>query len=260
MKRLIGGVLTILLLASGLTSIATASTNDFTFKSFHADYYLGADKEGRSTLKTVETLVAEFPDYDQNHGIERAIPKSYDGHSTGLKIISVANQFGQRLNYTTYDDGNDNNVVRIGDADKYVQGEQTYVITYTRRDVTKYFANVPDDEFYWDTNGTQWSQPFGEVSVTVYTDKNISPTQSKTASCYQGAEGSSTKCTATTQDGVVNASDSNFGVGENMTIAVGLRQGRSVAINRRYGKRSLVFGCCRLSLQHWLGWSPVFGF
>ena len=50
---------------------------------------------------------------------------------------------------------------------QYVHGKQSYVIDYTQTDVTKYFKDSNDDEFYWDVNGTGWSQPFAEVSATV---------------------------------------------------------------------------------------------
>jgi hypothetical protein len=225
MKRLIGGILAIVVATLGLTTVAMASTDDFTFKSFHGEYYLGSDSEGRSTLKTVETLVALFPDYDQNHGIERAIPTTYDGHPTSLKIASVTDAAGKALTYTTYSDGNNNSVVRIGEAEKYVHGEQTYVITYTQRDVTKYFADQGDHEFYWDTNGTQWFQPFGHVSAVVHLGKNILPTLNKKVACYQGAEGSKDKCEITENGDTVTASADNLRVGENMTIAVGFTAG-----------------------------------
>ncbi|MDB5183672.1 MAG: hypothetical protein JWO07_353 [Candidatus Saccharibacteria bacterium] len=226
MKRFVGGLLVIVVAALGMTSVASASTDDFVFKSFHADYYLGADSDGRSTLKTVETLVAEFPKYDQNHGIERAIPKSYDGHTTSLKIASVTDGTGKALPYTTYDDDSGNEVVRIGDADTYVHNEQTYVVTYAQRDVTKYFANVPDHEFYWDTNGTQWGQAFADVSVTVHTDKNIQPTLNKKVACYQGYEGSTQPCDIKEgADGTITASSKALAPEQNMTIAIGFTAG-----------------------------------
>ena len=42
-----------------------------------ADYTLGKDADGSATLHTVETLVADFPDIDQNRGIIRNIPAKY---------------------------------------------------------------------------------------------------------------------------------------------------------------------------------------
>lgn len=87
MKRIVLGIVSILLFGGLFASSAQAqNVNNFTIEQFEADYYLSQDSEGRSQLKTVEKITAEFPSFDQNHGLERAIPKSYDGHSTSLKI------------------------------------------------------------------------------------------------------------------------------------------------------------------------------
>jgi len=98
----------------------------FTIEDFQIDYYLDRTSDGRSSLKTVESITALFPASDQNHGIERAIPAKYDGHPTHLRIDSVVDQSGRAHSFTTYGSG-DNTVVRIGDADTYVHGtKKTY--------------------------------------------------------------------------------------------------------------------------------------
>lgn len=209
----------------GLVAAPTqAAVNDFRFSSFEADYYLGSDSEGRSTLKTVEKLTAEFPHSNQNHGIERAIPKTYDGHTTSLKIQSVTNEKGSAIDYTTYD-SNGNTVVRIGDADHYVQGTQVYVLTYTQRDVTKVFNDTQRNEFYWDTNGLEWLQPFGEVTARVHIAESLQPTFTGDISCYHGASGSTERCDITRDGSVITAQASNLGAGENMTVALGFTLG-----------------------------------
>ena len=81
---------------------------------------------------------------------------------------------------------------------QYVHGKQTYVITYTQQDVTKYFSDTGDDEFYWDVNGTGWEQPFGEVSATVKLTGSLASKLNGKTACYYGAEGSTTKCDITT--------------------------------------------------------------
>lgn len=221
MKRALWGI-ALLFVSLGVTTAVHASPQDFRFSDFSADYYLGRDGEGRSTLKTVEKLTAVFPDFDQNHGIERAIPKSYDGHSTGLKIESVTDAGGKNLTYTTYSDQNDNLVVRIGDADRYVRGTQVYILTYTQRDVTKYFADTNDDEFYWDTNGTQWLQTFEKVSARVYVDESIGDKLNGDVSCYFGHSGETNKCEISQANDVFTASTPrSLYATENMTVAIG---------------------------------------
>ena len=224
MKRVVGAVLAGLIVLFGMSPTTFASTSDFTFESFEADYYLGIDSDDRSTLKTVEKLVALFPEYDQNHGIERAIPSTYDGHSTSLRVVSVTDSDGRSLSYTTYA-SNDNEVLRIGDADRYVHGRQTYVITYTQRDVTQWFSDTSADEFYWDTNGTQWRQPFGAVSARVHIADELQNRMNGQNACYYGAEGAAVRCDITARAGTVAASTTALGAGENMTLAIGFLPG-----------------------------------
>ncbi len=119
---------------------AHATVNDFVFTSFTADYTLGKDANNRSTLQVKEALVAQFPNYNQNHGIERAIPNVYDNHPVNLGNITVTKQDGSPWNFSTYEN-NDNTVLRIGDADSYVQGTQYYIIQYSLSDVTKNFTD-----------------------------------------------------------------------------------------------------------------------
>ncbi len=204
--------------------IAYASVNDFVIKDFQADYYLGKDDEGRSTLKTVEQITAEFPNYDQNHGIERAIPLTYDEHGASLNIESVHDQDGQDLNYTYYE-SNDNIILRIGNADTYVHGQNIYVITYSERDVTKYFSNTKDDEFYWDTNGTGWSQAFESVTARLHIDSDIINSLSGNMYCYYGASGANNSCQIAKTEDIITASQTGLPAGENMTIAVGFNAG-----------------------------------
>jgi hypothetical protein len=76
--------------------------NDFSFDSFDAEYELARDADGRSTLATVETIVARFPDANQNHGIRHAIPTRYEGHPTDIVIDSVTDEIGCRKFATTH--------------------------------------------------------------------------------------------------------------------------------------------------------------
>lgn len=224
MKRAFGGVLFGILALFVMAHPVHADTDDFRFSSFEADYYLGSDSEARSTLKTVERLTAEFPNFDQNHGIERAIPKDYDGHSTSLKIISVADGAGKPLPYSTYET-NGNLVLRIGDKDTYVRGTQQYLISYTQRDVTRVFGDTQRDEFYWDTNGTLWPQPFDRVVARVHVSDSLMSTYTSEMACYWGAEGSTKRCDSTRSGDTITAQANNLGPYENMTVALGFTLG-----------------------------------
>ena len=95
----IGGLA--LLIMMFIPAVSHAAVNNFVISDYKIDYRLGKNNDGRSTLRTLETITAEFPSYDQNHGIERAIPRHFDGHSTGLRIESVTDQNNDPLTYTT---------------------------------------------------------------------------------------------------------------------------------------------------------------
>ena len=68
--------------------------NAFLFDSMTADYTLGKDADGFATLHTVETLVADFPDIDQNRGIIRNIPAKYGDVDTEVQVRSVTDENG----------------------------------------------------------------------------------------------------------------------------------------------------------------------
>lgn len=176
-------------------NIAKAGTEDFTIRSFEADYFLSRDEQQTSQLKVVETIVAEFPRFDQNHGILRAIPKTYQGHTLSLHVESVKNPSAP-WPYTTYTQ-NDNLVLKIGDPNRYVHGQQTFVITYTMRNVIAYFEN---DEFYWDVNGDQWQQAFGTVVARLHLPADVAAALLPARRCFAGSSGSSSSACSMTEE------------------------------------------------------------
>jgi len=224
MKRLFGVFLVLFFATLVFVQPASASTEDFKISYFVVDYYLSKDSDGRSVLKTVEKITAQFPEYDQNHGIDRYLIKKYDNHSTSLSLVSVTDGEGNPIDYLTPNNRKDPDVLflRIGDSNTYVHGKKTYVITYTQRDVTKYFSNTNDDEFYWDTNGTDSKQTFGMVSANLHLDSSVANDFTGNMSCYVGVQGSSDKCSISRfNSGLIIAMTYNLKSYENMTIAVG---------------------------------------
>lgn len=241
MKRFMMWAAAVLGLAIMWTVPTHAGVNDFTINTFEADYYIGKDQAGRSTLKTVERIVAEFPQFDQNHGLERVIPQTYDGHPTSLKVVSVKSDGGSDLSYSTHSDDNGNAILRIGDADTYVHGQMTYVITYEQRDVTKSFADTGKDEFYWDINGTMWQQKFGLVTARVHVADELRPALSGDVACYYGYGGESNDCQIADEGGVLTASTTNLGPGQNMTLAIGFAKGTFAAYEQSTAEKFWAF-------------------
>jgi uncharacterized membrane protein YgcG len=201
----------------------SSGVDDFEFDSFTGDYTLARDSAGRSTLTTVETLVARFPASDQNHGIRRELIDRFDGHPTDLKVTSVTDEQGRARAYKT---SSNDGVLSLTVADPgYVHGVQTYVISYTSHNVTRYFADTKADEFYWDTNGTGWKQPFAKVSAEVHLPADLQTRLSGRADAASGLEGASGPATMTrTEDGFA-ASATDLGPGENLSFAIGFDPG-----------------------------------
>ncbi len=199
---------------------AVSSTNNFTISNYQIDYYLEKNTSGHSTLKTIEKIDAMFLNTDQNHGIERSIPQVYDGHTVRMQVASVTDSAGNQLPYST-SISNDNQVVRIGDAKVYVHGLQHYEITYTQQDVTKYFSNNNSDEFYWDTNGTEWAVPIDSLTVNLHIGAGLSDALNGSQSCYKGVSGSSEVCTLTKTDDGYSTQLANLGPNQNVTLAIG---------------------------------------
>ncbi|HEY9521872.1 MAG TPA: DUF2207 domain-containing protein, partial [Thermopolyspora sp.] len=211
-------------LVLGAVTPASADVNDFQFASFDGQYQLSTDAAGHSRLTTVETLVAEFPEFDQNHGIRRNLVQRYDGHPTDIQIVSVTDEAGTPRSYETESE-NSFLSVTIADED-FVHGTQTYVITYTQSNVTRFFADTNADEFYWDTNGTGWDQPFGQVSATVRLAENLVPRLTGNVDAASGGEGASGPAEVTrTGEDSFTFSARNLQAGENLTFAIGFQPG-----------------------------------
>jgi len=199
------------------------TVDDFTFASFDGDYRLSRDAQGHSTLTTVETLVARFPQTDQNHGIRRELVEDFDGHPTGLEVVSVTDQNGAPRGYTS-DSSNGVRTLTIA-AGHFVHGDQTYVITYRQTNVTRYFPDTGNDEFYWDTNGTAWAQPFDRVTATVHLGPGLAGALQGEASAYRGVQGSTQKAGVERTGDGFRFSAEGLGPRENLTFAIGFAPG-----------------------------------
>jgi uncharacterized membrane protein YgcG len=226
MKRFFVGLLLAVLAVGTQPHSVLASVNDFAINDFAATYHLSRDADGRSVVKTTEKIIATFPQIDQNHGIERAIPNEYDGHSLRTSIQSVTDASGMPLTYNDEQSTGNLTILRIGDADTYVHGQKTYIITYTQHDVMRFFADTNDDEFYWDVNGTGWAQTMEKVSAKVFIDSSLAQSLTGNTSCYQGGEGANEKCMVT--EGAEDstkvlsfASTRPLAAGHTVTLAVG---------------------------------------
>lgn len=232
-------------------ALAAASVDDFSFDSFDADYWLVRGTGDRSRLLTTETIVARFPEFDQNKGMVRALPVVDSGIPLGTVVLGVTGEDGVAIPWWTERDG-DWIYVLTGD-DSYVHGAQTYVITYEMSDVVLRYEDTAADEFYWDTVGTDHAQPFDVVHADVHvaTDAATAVIDGRVF-CYTGPAGSSEQCdieradapealpeevswwamasgSSATSAVAFRAADEGLGPDENVTVAIGFERGTFAA-------------------------------
>ena len=227
MRRLLGPFFLLALTFLAAPGVAHADTSAFTFDSFDADYTLTRLDDGTSHLEAVETIVAVFPDFDQNRGIVRAIPTDYDGVDLRTTMESVVDENDDPVPYDLNYTG-DFVEVALG-TDEFVHGTTTYVISYSQENVVRSFADTNSEEFYWDVNGTGWQQPFRAVTGVLHVDPTLETSLSGNTACYAGPANATDTCgvTATTPtDFAVGVTD--LGPGENVTLVVGFDTGTFV--------------------------------
>ena len=229
--RVIVTLLGVAAVVAGVATPAAADTSDFEYSLFDADYTLTQAADGTSLVDVTETLVAEFPDYDQNRGIVRALPLYNQRVALDPTVISVTDQNGDDVYYEEVP-GDEFLVLNLG-TDDYVYGENTYVIHYTMQNVVGTFPDQGDDEFYWDVNGTGFGQPFARVSTTVRVDPALAPTLTGETACYRGALNDTTGCalgTTTDDTGATlfTADEAGFEPGQTLTVVVGFTEGTFV--------------------------------
>ena len=212
--------------------VVRADVDDFTFSRLAVDYHLSRAEDGTSRLLVEERFVALFPDTDQNRGMRRIIPDSYNGQPLFPELVSITDGAGEpRAAEAESDDGV---YVMTSRADSYVHGEQTYVFTYELQNVTWWFGDTGADEFYWDVNGLDWAQPFGEVTATLHLEDDLAAALTGQLACYVGSSGSSDPCGITADGGTVSASATGLDPYQTMTIAVGFEPGTFTPFDSRY--------------------------
>lgn len=214
-------------------TVRPGNVDDFTFDSFDVVYELDRDAEGRATLTTTETLVARFPDIDQNRGIRRSLPATYQGRPTALEVVSVTDENGQPRPFEVESSDAVTSVVSAVPEGQFVRGVQTYVITYTQRDTVDAFTNTNAEEFYWNLNGTDWAQPFDRVTGEVRLGPELADALTGGAFCYQGYAGSTELCDITVEGDTVSvASTRPLAAYENVTVAIGFTPGTFTLYDR----------------------------
>ncbi len=170
-------------------------------------------------LNIVEIIDVTFT--EKRRGIFRKIPLNYniDGVRRNLTIekASVADWKSKIYNEGGY------RVIRIGDANTYIEGKQRYVIRYTVRNALTYHDD--STEFYWNIIGDEWEVPILEVDYTIRLPLDIKLTDDDVR-LFSGPTGSTNSTATLDKDGSVLTGQSLAALrpGEAVTLALRLPQ------------------------------------
>ncbi len=205
-----------------------AGVDDFSFDSLTVEYLLSRADDGTSRLRVVETFVAVFPPTDQNRGMRRAIPESYNGQPLHPVLVAITDGTGAARPAEV--DSEDGVYTMTSRADVYVHGPQTYVFTYDLENVIWDFPQTGTEEFYWDVNGVDWAQPFGPVTAALTVPSDLAGALTGDLACYAGSQGAATTCPIAATPGAsgvqtITASVPSLAPYQTVTIAVGFVPG-----------------------------------
>ncbi len=206
----------------GAAPLAHADVNDFTIDSFAADDTLtNADHQGQ--LRIIEHIKVTFADH--NHGILRALPGSYKRHRLQLHVNAVSSDSGAPAQYSTYGQ-NGNLVLKIGDPDQTVTGQQEYTVDYTVRNVIGFYKD--HDELYWDINGDQWQQWASQVTLQLHLPQGLQ-VAGHVPTCYTGSFGDTGQACVITADTtarlVTAQTTGQLAPEQTLTVVVGFAKG-----------------------------------
>ncbi len=224
-KSSLFAVLILILTLNLIFFISAAFAQYFTIHQFHSDIMI----QESSSMIVKETIDVEF--HQARHGIYREIPFQYRDElgkvvTTPTRILSVTDASGKAWKYRVEKSGPVIHV-RIGDAKRYVDGNQTYVITYEVENVVLFLKD--HDELYWNVTGNYWKAPIKEASANVsLTTKNKS--KNLMAAGYEGSYGSEEACGYETYGELGKFyTKRDLKVGEGLTIAFGWDKGLVLA-------------------------------
>ncbi|UYO96616.1 DUF2207 domain-containing protein [Microbacterium sp. M28] len=216
--------------AASVPASASADVDDFSYSSWDSVYELGTDDAGRAAMRVTETLTAAFPEHDQNRGIVRGLPTTYEGASTDTRVVSVEDAEGSPVPYETEED--DDVLYILTGTDDYVHGETTYVITYEMQDVILPARNGVD-EFYWDLLPLDSTQPIDAFSADIVLAPELSAHLTGSSACYVGPEGSQDRCDLGFDGETATVEETDLAAGDGVTVGIGLEPGTVVQPDTR---------------------------
>ena len=202
--------------------VSAADAQFFTITKFRSDITIHPD----SSFAVRETIDVKFD--RPRHGIYREIPFRYRDEFgktfvTPIHVTSVKDANEKARKYKVERSGSIL-AIRIGDADRYVEGDQTYVITYRVENAILFLKD--HDELYWNVTGNYWKAPILEASADVSLAIN-EKSKNMMAAAYTGRMGSkeSDSDFQTYDNGGKFFTRRALAPGEGFTIALGWDKG-----------------------------------
>ena len=204
---------------------AAADVDEFWYSSWSAEYDVSLDADGRAIAEVTETLVAEFPQHDQNKGIIRGYPQRYLGAGLDIDIISVTDAEGRDVPFEV--ETEDDMVLVLTGTDDYVHGSTTYVIRSTMRDFMMHSTESGNDEFYWNLLPLNSTQAVGRFDARIRFAPELAAAATGDTACYAGRQGERRPCdTEKSNDGsTFQVASGGREAGEGVTVAIGFTGG-----------------------------------
>lgn len=191
------GLLILIFLAPMQSAVCRAGGKIQRFSSYIIrDYHVQAELQKNNVLEITETIQVHFN--EKRHGIYRNIPthmyvnrdtsENLDGSSS--RVLDYANKI-RNLSIdgweydTEYENGN--YVIRIGDEDTLVDGDQTYRISY--RYVMPDDRITNSDFFFYSVLGSDWNTTIQHFSFDVSFEKALPNEAQSALQVYSGKLG-----------------------------------------------------------------------
>ncbi|MBC9944004.1 DUF2207 domain-containing protein [Leucobacter sp. cx-328] len=221
----------VLLLAASSAAIfggsapASADVDDFSYSSWSVDYRITQDDDGRALTHVTETLVAQFPEVDQNRGIVRGLPMRYEKAAIDPRDFTVTDEHGAAVPFDTeVDEDGDFIAVLTGNND-YVHGSQTYIIDYTLSDTILARDDGTADEFYWDLVDFEHRQQIDAFQASITVDPTIASALNGNTACYVGVGESTQRCDISHSGATFSVTPVPLAAHEGVTVAIGFAPG-----------------------------------
>ncbi len=180
-----------------------------------------------SSVMVTEEILYDFGQLERR-GIFRNIPYKYQNSLGKFKLrlsdFAVSDNNNQPIPYDKSYSGDDV-VLKIGDPDITITGENFYRITYKVERAVNYFSD--HEELYWDAIGSGWTVPILSSSAEV-----LMPAEIKDSVCYTGpANSTASDCTIIKQgNSVLISVNTELPINNGLTVVVSVPAGSMAVI------------------------------